>query len=160
MNFHVRRALASDAPQATELVRRSILTLCEADHGNDPATLERWLGNKRPEYLERWIGDIDSFTVVGESDGTLCGIGLIHKRGEIMLFYVAPEFQREGVGRAICHTLEEHAMQAGLSHLRLNSTAAARAFYEALGYQSSGPAVHLHGKLWGYPYTKHFRRKR
>ncbi|MCW6512435.1 hypothetical protein [Lichenifustis flavocetrariae] len=48
---HVRQARSDDAEAAWAVLRRSILDLCQADHGHDAATLEHWLANKTPETV-------------------------------------------------------------------------------------------------------------
>jgi len=53
--MHIRDAVAEDAPASCWVLHRSISELCAADHGNDPAILERWLANQTPEILATWI---------------------------------------------------------------------------------------------------------
>jgi hypothetical protein len=43
----IRDATPDDADAACDVLRRSISKLCVADHGNDPAILNAWLGNKQ-----------------------------------------------------------------------------------------------------------------
>jgi GNAT superfamily N-acetyltransferase len=149
----VRPATADDARDAIEVVCDAIMA-CTADHRNDPATLERWLANKQPENFERWIANPDNFCVVEEIDGKIRGVGVLRRDGELLLFYVAPDQWRRGLGRNIHVALETRAIEWGLSKLHLESTLAARRFYESLGYQSDGPAKPLFGVLSVYPYAK------
>lgn len=44
----IRDAVAEDAIEACEALRRSITELCVADHRNDPDLLANWLRNKTP----------------------------------------------------------------------------------------------------------------
>lgn len=150
----VRQAIPKDAEAAAQVVRRSIEELCVADHRNEAGTLDKWLANKTPENLRSWISDPDNFCVVAESSGGLSGVGLIHRSGEIQLFYLAPGLQRQGVGRAIHTVLEEKARTWGLRKLHLDSTFLARPFYEAMGYQPTGAAKTRFGVLRCYPYVK------
>ena len=154
MSVQTRLAKANDAVLVTDIVCLSIRELCVSDHHNDPATLDRWLANKTPANFESWIQNQDNHCVVGEIDNHLCGVGLLHSSGEIRLFYLAPGTQRHGLGAAIHAALEEHAHAWGLQSLHLQSTDAARPFYEAMGYVASAPRNHLHGRLWCYPYRK------
>jgi hypothetical protein len=55
IEMRIRPAVPEDAPAACEAMRRSITLLCVADHRNNPAILERWLGNKTPEIFRSWI---------------------------------------------------------------------------------------------------------
>src|SRR6478736_7384040 len=133
-----RPATVDDAAQAIDAVRRSISVLCEPDHHNDPAILDRWLANKKPETFATWLSNPDNFCVVEEVDGRVQGVGLLNRRGELLLFYVAPGFERRGLGRSIHAALLLQASRWGLTELHLESTSVARRFYESLGYQSSG----------------------
>ena len=150
----VRPAEQRDADQAIDVVRQSITRLCIADHHNDEKTLATWLANKTRENFLSWLLNTDNFCVVVESDSHLVGVGVLHRRGEILLFYLAPLAQRQGIGNMIHAALEEKADQWGLTSLHLDSTALARPFYEALGYRPSGPAVARFGVLKCFPYAK------
>lgn len=149
-----RPATIDDAIEATETVRQSILSLCAADHHNDQATVEHWLANKNPETFVAWISDPENFCAVEEVNGRVRGVGLVRKSGEVLLFYMAPGFQRRGLGRRIHDALETHAIGWGLRRLHLESTAKARWFYVSLGYEAAGPERSLFGVLRAYPYTK------
>jgi len=150
----VRPAEPGDADAAIDVVRRSISELCVADHHNDEATLASWLANKTPQNFLTWLSNPDNFCVVAESDGRLVGVGVLHRRGEILLFYLAPGVQRRGIGRMIHAALEKRAMQWKLTSLHLDSTALACRFYEALGYRPTGAAVVRFGVLRCFPFAK------
>jgi GNAT superfamily N-acetyltransferase len=149
----LRLATAYDACDAIEVVRDAIMA-CTADHRNDPATLERWLANKQPESFARWTANPDNFRVVEEVEGRVRGVGVLRRDGELLLFYVAPDYQRHGLGRKIHAALEARANEWDLAKLHLESTLAACQFYESLGYRSDGPAKRLFGVLGVYPYVK------
>lgn len=150
----VRAATARDAEQAIEVVRRSIELLCQADHGNDPATLARWLANKTPQAFESWLEDPDNFCVVAEIAACVRGVGLLHRSGEVRLFYIAPGHQGRGLGTRIHAALEEQAAKWHLIRLHLESTVLAIPFYQAVGYRCSGRKKHLFGQLHAYSCEK------
>jgi len=150
----VRCAEQRDADAVTDLVRRSIIDLCVADHHNDHETLTAWLANKTPQNFLKWFSNPDNFFIVAESNVSLLGVGTLQRRGEILLFYVAPGAQRQGIGAKIHAALEEKAAQWGLASLHLDSTAVASRFYEALGYRPTGPSVSRFGVLRCFPYAK------
>jgi GNAT superfamily N-acetyltransferase len=150
----VRPAEVSDAAAAIEVVRHSIRELCVADHHNDESTLSTWLANKTSQNFLTWLAHVDNFCAVAESNSLLLGVGVLHRRGEILLFYLAPGAQRQGIGRMIHAALEEKANQWGLASLHLDSTALACTFYEALGYRRIGVPVPRFGVLQCFPYAK------
>lgn len=116
----VRSAVDGDAETAVQVVCQSITELCVADHRNDADTLARWLANKTPENFHSWIANPDNFCVVAEADSKLSGVGLVHRSGEIRLFYLAPGSQRRGIGKAIHAALEAQARAWGLRKLHLD----------------------------------------
>jgi len=149
-----RPALADDSDAVIAVVRASITQGCVADHQNDADTLARWLSNKTPAHFRTWLADPDNHTVVALVGGRLVGVGMLHRSGEIRLFFTAPGMQRQRIGTAIHASLETHARAWEVQRLHLHSTWLARAFYEALGYRSCGNAEVLFGVLQGYPYQK------
>lgn len=152
--MEIHRAAPLDADAAMEIVGQSIAQLCVADHRHDPETLARWLANKTPASFRTWLADPENFCVVAKTGQRVMGVGLLHRSGELKLFYLAPGSQRQGMGTMIHAALEDQARLWGLRQLHLQSTDSARPFYEALGYRASGAARTFFGVLQGYPYTK------
>ena len=150
----VRRADESDATAAIDVVRRSISQLCVVDHHDDEYTLTTWLANKTPQNFLAWIANIDNYCVVAESNSRLAGVGVLQRTGEILLFYLDPGAQRQGIGRIIHAALEAKAIEWKLASLHLDSTSLARPFYEALGFRAIGAAVPRFGVLQCFPYAK------
>jgi N-acetylglutamate synthase-like GNAT family acetyltransferase len=142
VRISVREARFDDAGEVIEVVRDSITRLCVVDHHNEPALLHAWLANKTPENFRLWLSNPENYCIVAEADA-ICGVGLLHQSGEIRLLYVSPKVQRRGVGGALLAQLESQAREMGLSRLRLTSTAAARCFYDSMGYRDCGES-----ELW------------
>jgi GNAT superfamily N-acetyltransferase len=149
-----RIAEPRDADAAVRVLRRSIAELCVADHHNDPTTLQKWLENKTVENFHCWLATESNFCVVTESNAEINGVGLVHRAGEILLCYVAPESQGHGYGSAILEALEAKARTWGLDKLRLGSTVSARPFYERHGYIAAGESTCSFGSSRCYPYEK------
>ncbi len=153
----IRAATDNDAEQAVEVLRRSIVEVCIADHRNDAPTLERWLRNKTPERFRIWRRAPDNFMAVAVTQDaqTICGVGAVRQSGDLDLCYVHPSWQRHGIGRLLLLALETHAREWRLPALQLVSTLTARAFYERHGYVfrpgDSGPG---YGVLFDYRYSK------
>lgn len=149
-----RLATVADAHEAVAVVRRSITELCAADHQQDEPTRERWLSNKTPENFSIWCTNPDNRLVVAELGSAIVGVALLQRSGKIHLFYVRPDHVRGGVGQALLLALEAHARDWNIAALTLDSTLAARHFYERCGFVPAGdPAAHF-GVLRCYPYTK------
>jgi GNAT superfamily N-acetyltransferase len=150
----VRQAEPRDVHAAADVLRRSITESCALDHRGDADTLGKWLANKTPQNFLSWLASDDNFCVVAEANSQVVGVGLLHRSGEIRLCYIAPGAQRKGIGKTIYLALEEHAKAWGLKSLRLESTVAARQFYERLGFRSAGMVTPGFGISHCHPYEK------
>jgi GNAT superfamily N-acetyltransferase len=147
--MQIRKALSEDAAAICDVLRRSIIELCVADHQNDPVILERWLRNKAPNQMKSWINDLDSFMLVAEEGPALLAVGAVSRAGEITLNYVLPTARFKGISRAMIKELEQIAQKNGAKTVTLYSTSTARQFYLSCGYCESppepgffGPSVH------------------
>ncbi|TMV12538.1 GNAT family N-acetyltransferase [Arenibacterium halophilum] len=133
----IRDAMAADAAEAVNALRRSITELCVEDHQNDPAEIESWLSNKTVETWRQWIARDDSVVLVAERDRAIIGVGMAALSGYILLNYVHPEARFSGVSKAILSSLEEVLRIRGIRCCRLDSTITAQSFYESRGFQSA-----------------------
>lgn len=80
---------------------------------------------------------------IAEVDGNPAGLAaLVAKDGELRACYVAPDFCRHGVGRALIAAVERAADEAGLASLWLDASTNAVPFYRSLGYDVDRPATH------------------
>lgn len=150
----VRSAKHEDAENALTVLRESITVLCVADHQNDRQTLEHWLANKTPERFERWLSDPSSALLVAELAGSVRGVGKVTRAGKVELCYVAPGFQRRGIGYQLLRGLEARAHEWQLSELWLDSSLGACAFYARNGYEVAGPPTPWLGAVRGFPFRK------
>ena len=146
----VRPAVPADAEAAVEVVRRSIVELCVADHRNDAETLAQWVANKTVEQFRAWISSQHHCCMVAEDESGICGVD----DGEIQLCYLRPGAQHRGHGKALLQRLETQAKAWGLTRVRLRSTSPARAFYERHGYRSAGDPGRGFGISRPIPYAK------
>lgn len=72
-------------------------------------------------------------------DGTaIAGGAAKTSLGEIILNYVSPDARLRGLSKALLRGLEARAANLGIPLLKLQSTATARRFYEAMGYTACG----------------------
>ena len=151
--MHIREALRDDAGAACSVMRRSIAELCHADHGNDPAILARWAGNKTPQNFCSWLEQGDNSLFVAVEGDVVLGVGSVTDAGRIGLNYVSPEARFQGVSRALLHALEQRAAQRGNTKVTLESTETARRFYLSNGYTEIGKPIEAFGTT-SYPMSK------
>ena len=152
--MHIRDALADDAPAACRVLRRSIVELCAADHGHDPAILAQWLANKTPAIVAAWIARPDDSVLVAVEGNSILAVGSVTDAGVIGLNYVSPDARFRGISRAMIAALEARAAARGNARCTLISTETARAFYRASGYTEDGPPDNKFGARRGYPMSR------
>lgn len=95
-----------------------------------------------PEQLNAWAtGLVDtkawntSFlqhtSLVAEQDGMIVGFGDIDSKGYLDRLYVHKDWQRQGIGRALCQGLESACSAPKLTTF---ASITAKPFFEAMGY--------------------------
>jgi GNAT superfamily N-acetyltransferase len=149
----VRDAVATDAPAACDVLRRSITELCVADHRNDRAALARWLANKTPETVASWIALPTNSVLVAIDGRAILAVGSVTDVGTIGLNYVAPEARFRGLSKALLRALERRAGDRGNASCTLTSTETAHRFYLSAGYADRGPPNATFG-MRSYPMAK------
>lgn len=130
----IRAAEARDAEAAMAVIRRSISTLCAADHGDDPAQLAGWLANKTAAHFRAWLVDPRNAIIVATRGGKIVGVGGLREGEGITLNYVDPDARFTGVSDAMIGALEARLRAKGEDRALLTSTETAFAFYAARGY--------------------------
>jgi GNAT superfamily N-acetyltransferase len=88
-----------------------------------------------PEQLRSWR------FWVAEADGRLAGmiaLGDAADHAEVEDFFVAPEAQGEGIGRALLEALRAECRARGLNRIEVDADPNAEAIYARLGFQRIG----------------------
>jgi len=147
----IRDATPADAGAACAVLRQSIELLCGADHRDDPAILQRWLGNKTPEIVAGWATQPGNSLLVAVDAGNVVAVGSVTDAGEITLNYVSPAARFTGVSRAMLRALEDRARARGNTSCTLLSTETAHRFYRSAGYVDAGPPSGAFGTNSGHP---------
>lgn len=148
----IRPAETSDAEAACNVLRRSIVELCQEDYENRPGRLDQWLANKTPDHVRRWIDDdrLDVYVAMrGKDIAGVAGLGTtgVGTANAILLNYVDPDHRFAGVSSALLDHMEQVAARRGAKQVRLESTKTAHRFYTARGYNAD-PANQDASRLW------------
>jgi ribosomal protein S18 acetylase RimI-like enzyme len=64
-------------------------------------------------------------------------IGRGERRGNIVNVYVAPEYRRQGIARALTETALDRARSQGIDCVILHASDAGRALYESMGFRAT-----------------------
>ncbi len=75
----------------------------------------------------------EGYTILLEKKHRIIGTGTIVS-DEIKRVFVEPEFQQMGFGKLIMQKLEEEAISAGVSVVKLCASLPSKKFYDSLGY--------------------------
>ncbi len=143
-----RPARPDDVPAMSAVLTASILTLCSADHGNDPEAMARWIANKTPEGVAAMLARPDFHLLVAERDGVVMGVGAT-TLNQVALNYVSPDHRFIGVSSALLAAMEAALAKAGHAEALLDSTSTARDFYRKRGWVEAGPPQSYFGvRAW------------
>ena len=134
----VRRANATEAAQACDVVRQSIPHCCTLDHHDDPHVLAAWLANKTADRFAAWMTAPGAMAWGsyrgGDGGGCMVRFALL-MQSKLALCYVVPQALHQGAGRALLLAAQDAARQAGVAAAELESTRTAEPFYLRQGYE-------------------------
>jgi GNAT superfamily N-acetyltransferase len=128
----------SDLPEVATLIASSI-----RHSGVHSEADARFLIDDIAKCLGTWAKDpgqsIHLKYTLGHAIG---GIILVKKYWNLQLLFVAPPYQRRGIGRDLVHAvLPECRAKSPKSKLMVNSSTAAVPFYTKLGFSQTGPGA-------------------
>jgi ribosomal protein S18 acetylase RimI-like enzyme len=131
MDVTIRQAKYDDVEALTMLAMAS-----KQSNGYDDAFMTACADELRVtsaslDAYEYWVAD----------SGTPCGFVSLEVdpdglTGMIGSFFIAPGWQRRGIGRLLWSTVKELAQKKGLKVLRLDADPEAEAFYRGLGFST------------------------
>ncbi len=130
----IRPLEAGDLPGISDLIRNTLLVSNLLDY--DLQTILELSASFSQAELRALIGRREFFVYELE-EGRLEGVIGLEGTG-VYDFFVAPDRQGRGVGRALLGFVEELARRRGIEELHLSSSLTAVGFYERLGYRRTG----------------------
>ena len=151
--MNIEKATNDSLGEIYRIIRNSIINLCAADHSNEKGNLENWLAARSPENLEKLLFDGKSQAFVCIENEKVIGVSHIKKDGELTLCYVHSEYAGKGIGRIILEAAEKQADIWKLEEINLISTATAKRFYLAQGFEENGAPISYFG-MPGFPLKK------
>ena len=127
----VREYRRSDLEAVVSLFQRSVHEIASRDYS--PRQISAWA----PEFPDRqeWARRMKTGGVfVYERNDEIAGFARIDATGCLDLLYVHPEFQRQGVARALLDRVTSWAVSRGICHLHSEVSITARPFFESVGF--------------------------
>ncbi|MGC5702488.1 GNAT family N-acetyltransferase [Pseudomonas sp. NFXW11] len=126
----IRKAQAGDAQRVFDIRNQAILHQCS---GHYPAAdLQVWTAGSLGDYFIEVLEQTGHVAVV---EGQVRASGMLDlASGQVDAVFVDPACMGQGLGRQMMSYLEQQALQAGLSHLILDSTLNAADFYRHCGF--------------------------
>lgn len=147
--FTLRRYIPSDIGGILNVFGRSVSGLCAQDYS--PCQISAWLACAD---AQKWNSAFSNrHTTVAESDGKIIGFCDIENNGHIDRLYVAPEYARNGIGKAL---LKDAENAVNTDNIFVEASITAKPFFEKLGYVAiKKQTVERHGeKLVNYKMMK------
>lgn len=148
MTYSIRPADVHDAEAVSRVIGETVRISNAADY--PPEVIETVVSDSSPGDIRRLFVGGTFFVAVGEAeedDGIVGVAGLVEDR--VRRFFVLPECQGAGIGRALLEAVEAAARMDRLPLLRVNSSLTAVGFYRRHGY-----AIEAEGCLNGTRFVK------
>ena len=147
--FDIRRAEAPDAESIAAAHRDSIRSIGPRYY--EPAIVQDWGGRvEAGMYLRAMARGEVFFIAVDPLDHTASGVLGFSSHGQHgnehgISVYVRGSAARRGVGTALLHAAEAHALERGATTLDIDASLAAVDFYKRHGFVETGRGSH---RLW------------
>lgn len=141
--LRIRAATASDAENISSLIRdlAHYFTIDPSGKGG-----ERFLSSIRVEAITAAISNPSFRYQLASIDEKLVGVAAVRENRHLYHLFVARDFHRRGVGRALWQKAKADAITAGNSEgFTVNSTPFAVPVYERFGFCAEGSKVEREG---------------
>jgi GNAT superfamily N-acetyltransferase len=129
----IRPVSGPDVPQVSALIRNTLLVSNARDY--DLETIRALMASFSTDAVRALTQRREMFVCL-ERD-RLCGV-VGFEDGEIYTFFVAPDRQGRGVGRALLGFIETRAGRREFRRLKVSASLTAVGFYERHGYRRTG----------------------
>ena len=128
LNFKIAKARGEHIKEINQLIIRSIIEICVADHKHQYVLIQDWISNKTPKNIATWVSNNYAYIAISKSH-TVVGFIMMSKKGEILLNYILPGYVKMGIGKALLNKLIQVAKRSKIKELTVNSTITAKPFY-------------------------------
>lgn len=128
----IRTAQIQDIPTLVQLIHASIRS-CILDHQRCESDIQMSLENITQTHLLLWMHYNDSWVHVINQH--ILGFILVSDQGKILLHYVLPESQQQGIGKSLLFHVLDQAKPRKWSEITLDSSLTALGFYQKYAFE-------------------------
>lgn len=127
--MHIRHYKTEDAEAISQLFLDTVQTINARDY--TAGELAAWtVGNTEPSVWHKKLTSA-KLALVAEKDGVIAGFSDLTHEGVLDHLFVHKDFQRRGVGCALCQAIEE-AFDGEM--LQTFASITAKSFFESMGF--------------------------
>jgi putative acetyltransferase len=128
----IRLFQPQDTNQIARLFHDTVRTINTQDYTE--AQVKAWAPDDL--HFKNWEAHCTQhITYVAEHDEIIAGFAQLSHQGEIDCFYCHKNYQRQGIGKQLYHTIEITAFSLGLPHLFTDASITAKPFFEQMGFE-------------------------
>jgi GNAT superfamily N-acetyltransferase len=129
----IRTLKRADLKQVSALIQNTLMVTNTLDY--DLKVIGHMVAAYSPERLAEMAHNRKIY--IYEQNNKIHGvIGL--ENGEVYNFFVAPDRQGSGIGKALLERIEKQARREGARRVTVNSSITAASFYTKMGYVRTG----------------------
>jgi putative acetyltransferase len=129
--YHIRHYSQMDMPAVLHVFKRSIYKIGSLYY--NPQQIDAWAAASLD--LHAWEQRLNSGVVlVATFEKTLTGFIRFEPTGKIDLLYVHPNYQHQGIAKALLHKVERLAEQQRIPRLFAMASEASKEFFTSQGY--------------------------
>jgi len=130
--MEIRRYKSEEEPAIWQVVYRATHESNARDY--HPELIERWA--PRNKNMQEWAARLaETKPFVAVVDGTIVGMAEIDGDGFIDFFYVRPDWQGKGIGKALLKTLETEAARLRVQVIFADVSVTAKEFFSSQSFR-------------------------
>lgn len=137
MNLTIRRMRPGEEGRLYEVLRAAVIH-GTTDHYNE-AQRRAWAPS---QPFAGWVDNLRSAeSFVAVVDNLVAGFMTVSPDGHLDFAFVAPEFHRQGIGRALLDRAEREMQLTGIETMTTGASLVARAFFAQNGWREDAEEV-------------------